>query len=72
VTVHVVPATFVTRIISDVLAVAVSATWNWVGGEADDDAAGNVADDDTTQVSTVPADGASVPPDRTDVDGWLA
>jgi hypothetical protein len=71
VTVHVVPLTFVTAMISEVLPEAVSQTWNWAGGAADDDAAGNPEDDATVHVSTVPAAGAPVPPEDTVVSAWL-
>ena len=72
VTVHVVPETLVTAMISPVFPFAVSATWNWVGGVAVFDAAGNDADDATVQLSLVPDAGAVVPPEETVVDGWFA
>ena len=65
VTVHVVPLTLVTAMISLPAPAAVSTTWNWVGGIAVEDAAGNDVEDATVQFSTVPPDGASVPPEET-------
>jgi hypothetical protein len=72
VTVHVVPDTVVTAMISLVFPVAVSATWNWVGGVPPEFAPGNDAEDVTVHDSTVPEDGAVVPPETTVVSGWLA
>jgi hypothetical protein len=72
VTVHVVPEMFVTATSSPVLPDAVSATWNWVGGVAVLDAAGNPADEATVHDSDVPPAGADVPPVETVVVGWLA
>lgn len=69
VTVQVVPETLVTVMIS--VFAAASATWNWVGGVALLDAAGNVEDEATVQVSCVPDAGAVVPPEATVVDGRL-
>jgi hypothetical protein len=69
VTLHVVPETFVTRMISLVFPVAVSATWNWVTPVL---APGKLDDDETVQVSVVPPAGAVVPPETTVVWGWLA
>ena len=66
VTVHVVPDTLATAMISPVFPGAVSHTWNWVTPV---DAAGNADDDATVHVSCVPDDGASVPPEETVVTG---
>ena len=60
VTVHVVPDTFVTAMIS--VGAAGSATWNW---ETPVDAVPNIADEATVHVSCVPGEGASVPPEVT-------
>lgn len=60
ITVHVVPETFVTAIISD--GALGSATWNWETPVA---AAPNMAEDATVHVSCVPCAGASVPPEVT-------
>jgi hypothetical protein len=70
ITVHVVPATLVTAMIS--LARDGSLTWNWVGGAAELLAAGNDDDDDTVHVSVVPAAGLVAPPEATVVCGRLA
>ena len=64
VTVHVVPETFVTRMISE--GSAVSATWNWYTPV---DADGKLDEDATVHVSEVPGAGASVPPLLTTVLG---
>jgi hypothetical protein len=68
VTVHDVPDTAVTAIISAAVTdVAGSATWNcWLPLIA-----GNDADDATVHVSTVPGAGAVVPPEETVVAAWL-
>ena len=55
----------VTAIISLPAPAAVSTTWNWVGGIAVEDAAGNDDDEATVQFCTVPPEGASVPPEET-------
>jgi hypothetical protein len=49
-----------------------SLTWNWLGGLALLDAAGNVAEEATVHVSAVPGAGTSPPPLVTVVEGWLA
>ena len=46
-----------------------SATWNC---DTPDDAAGKDADDATVHDWDVPGEGASVPPEVTVVDAWLA
>ena len=71
-TVHVVPDTLVTAMISLVFPDAWSATWNWVGGDAPDDAAGNPEDEVTVHVSLLPDGGAVVPPEETVVVGRFA
>jgi hypothetical protein len=59
----------VTAISSVVYPVAVSATWNWVGGVAELLAAGNPDEDATVHVSLLPDAGAVVPPEETVVAG---
>ena len=71
-TVQAAPDTLMTAMISLVRLAVVSTMWNWVGGVPLEFAAGNVADEATVQVSTVPLAGAVVPPAMTVVDGWLA
>jgi hypothetical protein len=67
VTVNTDPATFVTAISS--LGAAGSATWNWVGGLAPLDAAGNETGEATVQ-DCVPL--VAVCAVATVVEGWLA
>jgi hypothetical protein len=67
VTVNIDPATFVTAISS--VGAAGSAIWNWVGGLAPFDAAGNETGDATVQ-DCVPL--VAVWAAATVVEGWLA
>ena len=46
--------------------------WNRDGGEAPEVADGNAEEDETVHDWEVPDAGASVPPEVTTVDGWLA